>query len=205
MKEDNFEEYSIEDEEEQTTLTLPQLWRCILLAILLPASGWSALKKTGGKPERGITAFLLPVCILAALSTLFRLVYDKSSDVTDILIGIVVTFFSFFLGYFIVILIAKLFFPAHEKNFPSSDYGRWLSLTCIGTLALIYILSQALPMFDFIIEFFPLWTVYMLYKGMELAGLDRNKSTYDLGVMCVAVISSPFIINWFLSILNPIQ
>lgn len=200
---DNFEEYSLEDEEESGSMTLFRLWKAVFTAIAMPASGWKLIKERMVTPEAVAMKFLLPVSILAAGSVFFGLIYDVSVHFTDLLVDMVVTFFTFFLGYYISILIARIFMPAADRGFPMTDYGRKMASVSVGTLALINILYNAVPLFDFIIEFFPLWLVYMLYKAMNLADIDRNKSTYSLGVMCVSVICSPILIEWFFSLFTP--
>lgn len=204
-KEDNFEEYSLEDEEEKpTTLSLPQIWLKMTQAIIMPSSGWIQLHKSEIRPEKAVLYFLLPISFLASLSDFFTLLYEIDVKYTDLLVGIVITFFSFFLGYYVALLIAKLFLPVADKEFPHTNYGRILTIGCVGALALIHILDEALPMFDFIIEFFPLWIVFMLYKGLGLSNLHENKFSYCLGVLSVAIISSPFLIEWFFSLFSPI-
>lgn len=203
-KEDNFEEYTIQDEEEQRKpLTLPQIWLALLKAMVMPSTGWKQLNDNEIKPESVVVGFLLPLSVIAAFSNFFSLIYELDLRFTDLLVGIVITFFTYFLGYYIAVLIAKIFLPKQDRGFATSNYGRILILDSMGALAIIHIIMEALQLFDFVIEFFPLWTVYMLYKGMAFAKVDSNKATYSLGVMCVAVISSPVLINWFFDLFTP--
>ena len=203
-REDNFEEYTIQDEEEQDNyLTLPQIWRALLKAMVMPSAGWKQLHNSQIKPENIVVGFLLPISLLAAASDLFSLLYEMELRFTDLLVGMVITFFTYFLGYYIAVLIARIFMPKADKGFPMTGYGRLLIIDCVAALAVIHVIYQALQIFDFMIEFFPLWTVYMLYKGMNYAKIDSNKATFSLGVMCVAVISSPVLINWFFDLFTP--
>lgn len=201
---EDFEEYSLEDEEEQShPMALPQIWLTLLKAMIMPSQGWKKIRESDLKPDSAVIGFLLPMSLLAAISNLFSIIYDIDLKYTDLLVGMVVSFFTYFLGYYIAVLIARIFVPTAVRDFPMSNYGRNLITGCMGTLAMIHIIYEAFQLFDFVIEFFPLWIVFMLYKGMSQVNTDSNKATYTLGVMCVAVISSPVLIEWFFSFFTP--
>ena len=195
---EDFESYSIEEEEESAGRRLT-MWSIVPRIMTSPASGWESAKKCGPTPELATIRFFLPICLLSGASEFFSLIYQVNLSFTGLLVAAVISFCSFFIGYYLALVFAKLFLPKDSRDFPSSNYGRLLTMTGVTTLAIFHILFKAIPMFDFIIEFFPLWTIFLLYKGMKLAEINREKSTYDLGVMCVVIICCPVIVEWALS------
>ena len=202
-EEDNFTEYSIDDEQQEEILTLGKIWKIMFVTMGLPADGWNMLRDKNVSPNQVIPGFFIPLCILAALSNFFTLIYDSQLAYSDLFVNIVITFFSFFLGYYLAILMGRLLLPKADRDFPMTRFGRLMIIVGISTLLLFKILMFALPMFDFIIEFFPIWTVYLLYKGLAKSDLNENKISYSLGVICVVIIASPVLVEWLLSLLTP--
>lgn len=197
MNED-FESYKIEDEEpEEKRYTM---WRLAPRVFVAPSTGWEKVKMHGPSPDLAVIRFLLPFSLMAGGSVFFRLLYPGQHTFTDLLVNAVIAFFSFFLGYYIALVLQKIFLPKEDKDFPSSKYGKLLTITGVSTLAIYYVLGQALPMFDFIIEFFPLWTIFLTYKGLRAVELKTDKWTYALGVICIVIISSPVLAEWFFSL-----
>lgn len=194
---EDFESYNIEEEKVARRHTM---WSLVPRIMVSPLSGWEATRKSGPNPVVAILRFLLPICLLAGGSEFFTLLYQVQVSLPDLMVNSVVVFFSYFLGYYISLLLAKLILPAVSKDFPLTDYGRLLTTASIGTLAFYRILFQAFPMFDFIIEFFPLWTVFLIYKGMKIADIDPDRSAFSMGVMCVVIICSPSLVEWILSL-----
>lgn len=195
MKED-FENYNIEDEDDAKHYTM---WSIVPRIMTTPASGWLMARDRGPTAEMATLRFLLPLSLLSGASDFLSLLYPLQNTFQGVLVGGVINFFSFFLGYYIALVLARLFLPKEGRDFPTSNYGRLLTMTGIATLAIFHIVSMALPMLDFIFEFLPLWTLFLIYRGMHLADFKTDKSFYALGVMCVTVICSPMLVLWIFS------
>lgn len=176
------------------------MWSIFPKIMMMPSSGWERTLENGPQPEIAVLRFLLPMCLLAAGSEFFTLLYHSQLSFTDLLVNSVITFCSFFLGYYIAILFAQLFMPKDARTFPQTDYGRLLTMTGIVSLAFFHILFMALPMFDFVFEFLPLWTVFIIYKGMRIMVVSKERQTLALGVMCIVIICSPLVIDWFFAL-----
>ena len=197
MKEENFESYSLEEEENEECLTM---WSILPRIMAMPQSGWELCKLSGPVPEIAVLRFLLPLCLLAGGAEFMAMLYQVQLTFEGVLVNAVISFFSFFLGYYIAVVLAKVFLPKDAKEFITSKYGRLMAIAGVSTLAFFHILFQSLPMFDFIIEFFPLWTIFLIFKGMQIADVPKEKAAFSLGVMCLAIISSPYLVEWALSL-----
>lgn len=167
----------------------------------MPSSGWEMVMDRGPKPEIAVLRFLLPVSVLSGVSDFFNLIYMVDCTFTELLVSAVITFCSFFIGYYLSLVFCKLLLPKDAGHFPVSPYGKLIILFSTATLAFFHILMQAIPMFDFIFEFLPIWTVYLIYKGMKMVVVSAEKQTYAIGLTCIVTICSPFLIEWFLSLL----
>lgn len=202
MKEEDFESYVIEDDEEPAGDPGKKytMWNIVPKVMVFPNIGWPLAQKSGPAPEIAIIRFLLPISILSAVSDFISYLYPGSNNFTTTLVGAVITFCSFFLGYYLALVLSKILLPKEARDLPSSSYGKLMTIAAIGTLAFFNILMQALPMFDSILEFLPIWTVYVIYTGMKYAKIETDKTVYAIGVVCVAVICSPVIVEWILNL-----
>lgn len=197
-----FDNYKIDDEIEEKGGGHITMWQALPYLMTMPTKGWEMIKRHGPTPEIATLRFLLPICLLAGGAEFFSLLYPNQLTFTSTLVNAVVELCSFFLGYFMALVLAKLFLPGDAKFFPSSDYGKLLTMAGVATLAFFHILLMALPMFDFLIEFLPLWTIFITYKGMNFAEIDKERSAFSMGVMCVVIICSPVLIEWIFSLFS---
>lgn len=194
----NIDSYVIEDDGKPVrTFTM---WSLVPRIMVMPGSGWQRLWYHGPLPEVAGIRFLLPLCILSGLSEFFVYLYQVQVVFSDVLVSAVIQFCSFFLGYFLSLLLLKFAMPKDSEGFSDTPYARLMLMTGIGTLAFFHVLFMALPMFDFILEFLPLWTVYILYEGMRQKKVSESKQMYATGVVCFIVICAPFLIEWLLTL-----
>lgn len=199
MKED-FDSYVIEDEEEEKGAPRLTMWSIFPRIMTMPTTGWEMLRKRGPNPDVAAVRFLLPICLLAGGSNFFRYLYPGSPSFAAVLVEGVISLCGFFLGYYISLLLERIFMPKEARDFPATAYGKLLNMVGIATLALFYILAKALPMLDVIFEFLPLWTIFLIYVGMKNTGGNEEKHVYSLAAVCIIVICSPYLVNWILSL-----
>lgn len=166
----------------------------------MPRSGWLMVKDHGPAPEIATLRFLLPVCLLTGASEFLTLLYPGEHSFTGLLVAAVISFCAFFIGYYVALVLEKLFLPGTVKELPSSPYGKLLTMTGVASLALFHILYRALPMLDFLIEFMPLWTVFITYRGLAIADISHEKYPLSLGVMCVVIVCAPMLTEWILTL-----
>ena len=191
---ENFESYNLDDEENDVKrLTM---WSIVPRVMTMPASGWERMKQRGPTPEIAIIRYLLPISLMSGGAEFFSLLYPGQYELASILVAGVIQFCSFFIGYFLSLIFASIFLPKAAKGFPSTKYGKLLTMTGVSTLAIFHILLKALPMFDFVIEFLPIWTIFLIYKGMNIAEIEREKAAFSMGVMCLVVIACPVLVAW---------
>lgn len=199
----DFESYNIEDEEKtvKEEERRQTLWSLFPRILTMPASGWERVKRNGPSPDIATLRFLLPVSLLSGASELFTMIYQPGQhEFSDILVAGFIFFFSYFLGYYLSLVFAKMFLPKAAKFFPSSNYGKLLTMTGVATLAIFHILYKVLPFFDFVLEFLPIWTIFLIFKGMRISDIEPEKNAFSMGVMCVVIIACPVLMEWILTI-----
>lgn len=194
---DRIDSYVIEDDGKP--VRLETMWSLVPRIMAMPGSGWKRLRDHGPLPEVALVRFLLPLCVLSGVAEFFVYLYQVQLSFADILVSAVIQFCSFFLGYFLSLLMLKVLMPKDAEGFVETQYAKLMIMTGIGTLALFHVVFMALPMFDFVLEFLPLWTVYILYEAMRQKKVSESKQLYATGAVCFTVISAPFIIEWLLT------
>lgn len=202
---DGLQEYVLPEEEPRPSPpSSPQinLWSLMAKIMISPIEGWKDLRRNKITPDSVGFGLFLPIVTIAALSDFILLIYDPHIEVLKVIFNCIITFVSFFIGYFISGFLAKLLLPSPVKPLPFSNFGKCMAMISIATLALFHVLGELLPIFEPIFYFLPLWTVYIIVKGMKFVRISENRSTYTLGVMCVTIVGSPIFVEWCFSLLS---
>lgn len=211
MNED-FESYRIEDDEEENGAGHGEvkrftMWTIVPRIMTMPSSGWEMARHNAPSPELATVRFLLPLSLLSGFSVFLTFLYPRQkgfiseeNGFTVLLVNAVIQFCSFFLGYFLALVLAKLFLPKDVRDIPSTPFGKILTMTGTATLAFFHILYEAFPMLDFILVFLPLWTIFIVFKGMDYTGVRSEKHILSVGVMCLVVVTGPTLVEWVLAL-----
>lgn len=195
---ENFESYNLDDEENE--IKRQTMWRLVPQVMTMPTSGWERMKLRGPIPEIAILRYLLPISLMAGAAEFFSLLYPGQAEFSSLLVAGVINFCSYFIGYFLALIFASIFLPKIARGFPGTNYGKLLTMTGVSTLAIFRILYKAFPMLDFVFEFLPIWTIFLVYKGMAIAGIEREKAAFAMGAMCLVVIACPVLVAWAFSL-----
>lgn len=174
-------------------------WIILFKIMTNPVEGWKSLRRSSLTPDLVGNHLFLPLTVLAGLSALCQFYYDSNISVISVLINAVLIFSTYFIGYFIAQVASRFLLPKGTKGFLYSPFGKIFSMISISTLALFQILKEVFPFFEPILYFFPLWTVYIIVKGMKFVKIRENKSSYTLGVMCVTIVGAPIFVAWLFS------
>lgn len=204
--EENYENYKLEDDDDEAvTARRKTLWSLMPQVMIMPTAGWEKVKNEGPSPEIASIRFLMPMSLLSGASAFFSYIYPDSSlqdegRFTVLLVNAVIAFCSFFLGYYVALVMMKVFLPKDSRWLPSSDFGKLMTMTGIGTLAFFHIIFEAFPMLDFILVFLPLWTIFLIFRGILVADLHSDKQILAISMACLVIIASPTLIEWVLAL-----
>ena len=196
---EDFDSYLIDDDEEDGKRYT--MWDIVPLAMINPEQGWKRARLHGPIPEIATIRFLIPLCILAGASEFFALIYPGHYTISGLLVGAVITFCAYFLGYYLSLVLSRILLPRNTRKLSATDYGKLLIMGATGTLAFFQILIKSLQMFDFILEFLPLWTIFIIFQGIkQIEDVESDKILFAIGLLCVIVICCPILIEWILAL-----
>lgn len=168
-----------------------------------PTEGWKILRRRKFQPEQTASRCFYPLMALASISVFIDALYFDDATLTQLLVKALIVFISFFFGYFLLIPLCKVFLPKEVKNFPETEFGKNFNMMMLSTLAIFYIISQCLPMFDAIWVFLPLWTIYLISKGARFIKASQKSPVTITFILCVLVIGTPLGVFRLFSIILP--
>lgn len=167
--------------------------------MLTPVEGWKSLKRAELKPDRFASGCFYPILALAAISVAANFYYDALFSFTQWVEWGLITFITFFFGYFSVILIGSFVLSGKAAEFIKMDIGKNFVMLSMSTLALFWILIQLFPMIEPVLVFLPIWTIYLIFKGVRVLRINRENENTTTVLLCVLIISMPLFWNWLFS------
>lgn len=183
------------DKKERKNQKLSPL-RIMFKTMMTPVEGWKSLWRAKYKPEEVSSRCFYPLIALAAITVAANFYYTAGYTFTDWVIQGLVVFISFFFGYFSVILLGASILPKKSRNFLKTDIGKQFVLVNMSTLALFASLIQLFPMLDPVLVFLPIWTIYLIFKGIRVYHIDSSVQNTTTVWMCILIIGAPILWNW---------
>lgn len=173
--------------------------RLLLRTMLTPVEGWKALKRARFKTDAFAARCFYPLIALAAFSEVASLFYEANKTFADWATEGLATFVSFFFGYFTVIMLGSWILPKKSRYFLHRDIGRQFVMLNLSTMALFWTLIQALPMLEPVLVFLPLWTIYLIFKGVRVLRVSADVENSTTGYLCMLIIGVPIFWNWLMT------
>ena len=148
------EEYCIDDmDEEQPTEESvvsekknPSPVRLLFKTMFTPVEGWKALKRARLKTEEFASRCFYPLIALAAISEVTKIFYEANVSVSDWAVDGLITFMTFFFGYFSVLLAGGFMLPSKSRDIIKKDIGKQFVMLAMSSLAIFWIFIQIMPM-----------------------------------------------------------
>lgn len=203
--EENIDDESEDGDDGEDTASRRSLspFSALLRVMFGPVTGWKALKRARLKPERVGAMCFIPMVTFAALSTLAAMAYGTEIGGLQLTIDVVVTFVSYFFGYFLLPLIAGPMMDQKGRKSLESPFGRNAMMLCFTTLAIFKIIGNLLPIFEPVIVFLPLWTIYMIHRLVPVMQIGKDHWARATVVLSVLVVGLPAAWDYLLSLLLP--
>lgn len=174
----------------------PSAFLLMLKVLASPLEGWKSIRRSGLKHEKVARDCFYPLCAVVAVCQFMSFFYDVEATVTKVLINACVAFVSVFFSYFLVIVASQLLMPKGAKEAMQTPFAKVFVMVALSTLCLFYIIYELLPMFEAVIVFFPLWTVYIICQGSRFLKFPAARSTTSLFILCLLIVGVPILLGW---------
>lgn len=178
-------------------------WKLFLKVLMNPVEGWKELKRSKVTAAQFGWKFFYPILLIAALSYIAMPVYGIEFSAARIVSDIVITFMSLLLSNFIAALCCEWFGGKGMRKQMRTDFGRNFIMTIIGSAAIVVILWQWLPMMSPIISFLPLYSIYLIVRGVKYLRIPTNRTNAMIMMFAALCIGLPLLLYTLFSALLP--
>ena len=193
-----------EDEENETKEIKKRSAFSLLFSIMFqPVEGWKSLRRSGTTAESMQSGLFYPILALLALGNFVDYFYSVNVSLSVVVTKAVIAFVSFFFAYFCLPVILTWLLPKNMAEKFDSNYGKCYFLTGLSTLAMFSFITELLPMIWPILIFLPIWTLYLMFKGVRFFHFQENREMRFFILSGMGVIGLPLLIDWVLNTIMP--
>ncbi len=89
--------------------------------------------------------------------------------------------------------------PSKSRDIIKKDIGKQFVMLAMSSLAIFWIFIQIMPMLEPVLVFLPLWTIYLIYKGVRILRVPEEVENSTTGLLCMLIIGIPVLWNWVLT------
>lgn len=169
----------------------------LLIDILFTGTaGWKRLRRARLTPEQTAAGCFYPILALVAICRFADWFYLPEFDLASTLVQAASIFASFFFSYFAAQVICKWLFPAEAKTKVDSPYFKLVVQYALASLALFWIPAEVLPILEPITVFLPIWTVFIITKGVRFLRLPENHKNRCMVTIIVSTVLTPYLFTW---------
>ncbi|MDE6009287.1 MAG: hypothetical protein K2G90_08785 [Muribaculaceae bacterium] len=181
----------------------PNLFLLLFKVMLNPIEGWKSIRRSKVTAEELQRGCFSPLLGLLAISQFVELFFSSRITLANAIEDAVISFVSFFMGYFCIILLLRAIMPKVTTKSLDSDFGKIFVLVNLSTLCIFYSLTELLPMLWAILIFLPLWTVYIICRGTRFFVFPNNRQITCTATLCLVIIGIPTLLDWILEQILP--
>ncbi|MDE6696299.1 MAG: hypothetical protein K2K25_05415 [Muribaculaceae bacterium] len=169
----------------------------LLLNILMTGTaGWKDLRRSRLTPEQTAAGCFYPIVALASACRFSDWFYLPEFNLSTTLVNAVSIFASFFFSYFAVQVVCRWLFPYVAKTKTDTPYFKLIVQYALASLALFWIPAEVLPILEPLTVFLPIWTAFIITKGIRFLRLPEQYHNRCMVTIVVTVIVMPYLFMW---------
>ena len=200
------DESEIEEESDSVEQKSPGRFRAfgLLLKIMFsPVEGWKSLRRSKIGVEEIQSGCFYPLLALLAMSKFADFFYSVNVSLTQVVTEAIVAFVAFFFGYFCIPVVLSWVLPKDVTEKFDCNFGKIYTVVALSTLVIFSIFRDLLPMLWPILIFLPIWTLYIMFKGVRFFFFENGRDMRFFLMAGAAVIGMPLIIDYVLNLIMP--
>lgn len=173
--------------------------RQILQLVLRPANGWEDVaadsEAAATEAARVYKADFIPLIGICSASALVRILYG--TDFLGAFAQGLVMFVALFLSYYIACWVLASWMPRLTGE-QAEDTGRYqlMVIYTLSIIALVCLLANIVKVRLAILDFLPLYAVFVLWKGCRFAGVRQEKEGLFMLLSTACIIGSFYILSF---------
>lgn len=170
----------------------------LIQLVLSPGNGWEDLAKESPDPEELTRRGLYPLLGIAAITEFLALIFHRHIRLADVLVRAIADFGAYFVSIFIARLIFELYLRKLTGATPEPRRTATLTVTGIGLMVVIQIISNCMPWNLVLLKFLPLYVILVLYKAAPYIGVDKRSELNFIGLSAAAIVAVPLLLYYLL-------
>ena len=145
----------------------------------------------------------LPVIGVCSCSAFVKMFYEGGPDFLGALQMAIITFVSLFLSTQFARYVFQTYMPRFMEPESVARKGRWMSMImyCVTFLGLITLVSNVVKVRIALIEFLPLYVVFILWKGWRYAGVEERNIGLFMIMATASILGSAYLVSFLLNAL----
>ena len=147
----------------------------------------------------------LPFIAVCACSAFIKMLYNDSLGFLGALQMAIITFVSLFLAAQSARYAFQIYLPRMVDGAMATDYPRgramMLIMYCLTFLGLITFVSNAVKVRIALIEFLPLYVVFIIWKGWRFVGVREKDLGLFMLLSTVSILGSAYLVSFLLNAL----
>ncbi len=145
----------------------------------------------------------LPFIAVCACSSFVKLFYGGNYDWLMALQAAIITFVSLFLSSQFARYVFQLYMPRITGTDAPLLRGRWMNLVmfCVAFLGLIQLVSNIIKVKIALIEFLPLYAMFIIWKGCRYVGVDERNVGLFMIMATLSILGSTYLVTFLLNAL----
>lgn len=174
----------------------------IFLLIVNPSNGWAEIKRFNVPSQLMLSKVFYPLLAIVALTAFIPFFYGHSEGLSYFIQISIISFVKYFFGYLVASYLLGVIFP---KISADKEKGNKLHIFLIYNyciLVILGILGNILPVALTFLDIFPLYIIFVVWKGMEYLDIDENPAKFVV-ITSAVILLSPFCIKNVLLLLLP--
>ena len=202
----NFAAYSDEErenEENQSPVKKISVFGLLLNIMFNPVEGWKKLRRSKISIEKIQSGCFYPLLAILAICKFSDYFYSVNVTLQNVITQAVISFVSFFFGYFCIQMFLSWFLSKETSDHIEEKFAKEYILVSLSTLVIFTIFIELLPMIWPILIFLPLWTLYIMFKGVRFFHLPSNKEMKFYIITSIVMIGVPMVIEMGLNSILP--
>lgn len=181
----------------------PAVIKTLLKVLTTPVEGWKEVRRYKLTPEQIQSSCFFPLTGIATLSNFFTLFFHPSTPLVNLIVSALITFTAFFLSPTCILLVLRLITPADSIAALEDRFGRAFILIVLCSLALFDIPYQLMPMLDPVLVFLPIWSIFILSRGMRFLKINRRREMSLTIILSILTVGMPILLEYILSLILP--
>lgn len=166
----------------------------LLFEILFTGTaGWKNLRRSRLTPEQTAAGCFYPLVALASVCRFCDWFYLPEFNLAETLISAASVFASFFFSYFAIQVICRWLFPITAQSKTETSYFKLVVQYALASLALFWIPSEILPILEPLAVLLPIWTAFIITKGMRFLRLPDEHHNRCMVTTVVITIVTPYL------------